>query len=92
MVHFSGRLKPWLYRSGHPFDQLFFDVLDRTDWAGFRPPRTLRSVAMSLYDSPVRRLFHPLEIRLLKRLRDWQKAVSATGFPVRRAAEQKQST
>jgi lipopolysaccharide biosynthesis glycosyltransferase len=73
MIHFSGRLKPWLYNAGHPFDRLFFDVLDRTEWRGFRPDRTLRSLAMSLYDSPLRRLFYPLEVRLMSRLRELQK-------------------
>jgi hypothetical protein len=41
--------------------------VDRTEWRGTRPRRTLRSWAMGLYDSPLRRLFHPVEKRLLAR-------------------------
>lgn len=64
IVHYSGRLKPWMFASREPADQLFFEYLDRTAWRGFRPPRGLRSVAYAMYDSPLRRLVYPLERRL----------------------------
>jgi lipopolysaccharide biosynthesis glycosyltransferase len=76
IAHFSGRLKPWLYRADNRFDRLFFETLDRTAWRGFRPPDNLRAWGLRLYDSPVRRLLYPLERRLLgwKRRRDRQRS------------------
>jgi lipopolysaccharide biosynthesis glycosyltransferase len=67
IVHFSGLLKPWLYLGRDPADAIFYQVVDRTAWCGFRPRWTLRSWAMGLYDSPLRRLFHPIEKRILTR-------------------------
>lgn len=58
IVHFCGRLKPWkLHDVAEPYGRLFFDYLDRTPWAGWRPPRTLWSSIVSLYET--------------SRLRDW---------------------
>ena len=71
MLHFSGRLKPWLYPAGGPADQLFFECLDRTAWRGFRHSGGLSSLAYRLYDSPLRRITHPLEKRILA----WHKTV-----------------
>jgi len=65
VVHFSGLLKPWLYRGHTRADAIFYEFVDRTAWRGFRPPRTLSAWAMGLYDSPARRLFHPVEKRAL---------------------------
>jgi lipopolysaccharide biosynthesis glycosyltransferase len=72
IVHFSGRLKPWLYDARGRADALYYEYLDRTAWRGFRPPRDFASLALKLYDSPLRRVLYPLEIRLLalKRLID----------------------
>jgi len=65
IVHFSGQLKPWLYPGRDRADALFYQVVDRTAWRGDRPPRKLRSWGMALYDSPLRRVFHPVEKRIL---------------------------
>lgn len=65
VVHFSGRLKPWLYHADGPSDRRFYDYLDRTEWKGIRAPRTVGAVALRLYDSPLRRMVYPLETRLL---------------------------
>lgn len=65
IVHFSGRLKPWVYRGGSPADQEFFEVLDRTEWRGWRPPVTGRSMLTGLYERKLRRLFYPVEVRAL---------------------------
>lgn len=65
IVHFSGLLKPWLYSGRDRADALFYRFVDRTAWRGVRPRRTLRSWAMALYDSPPRRVFHPVEKRIL---------------------------
>jgi lipopolysaccharide biosynthesis glycosyltransferase len=37
MIHFSERYKPWNPACNHPLMQRWFDVLDTTDWAGWRP-------------------------------------------------------
>ena len=63
IVHFSGRLKPWLYRGRDRADALFHELVDRTAWRGARPARTLRSWALALYDSPIRRVLYPTERR-----------------------------
>jgi lipopolysaccharide biosynthesis glycosyltransferase len=37
IVHFSSPEKPWHANSRHPYLREFFQYLDRTDWAGWRP-------------------------------------------------------
>jgi lipopolysaccharide biosynthesis glycosyltransferase len=39
IIHFTTRYKPWLVTCLHPMRQLFFEYVDRTAWAGWRPPR-----------------------------------------------------
>lgn len=39
IVHFTTRHKPWSVSCLHPLRKLFFESLDRTDWAGWRPSR-----------------------------------------------------
>ncbi len=62
IYHFGGRLKPWDYRSPSKADRLFFEVLDRTAWKGWRPPISLRGLVYRAYDSPLRNVLHPLEM------------------------------
>ena len=43
IVHFTwflGRPKPWEPRSTAPYRDLWFDALDHTAWAGWRPDNT----------------------------------------------------
>lgn len=40
IVHFVGVRKPWQYGSPPAEAKWFYPALDRTDWAGWRPPRT----------------------------------------------------
>jgi lipopolysaccharide biosynthesis glycosyltransferase len=61
LYHFSGPWKPWIYRLGHRADHEFWEVQDRTEWRGARPPATLRGWLPRAYDRPWRRLVHPLE-------------------------------
>lgn len=61
-VHFSGRLKPWLYRGRSRFDVAFRETLARTAFANERPPSRCRDWAYRLYDGPVRRLVYRLEL------------------------------
>jgi lipopolysaccharide biosynthesis glycosyltransferase len=65
VVHFSGRLKPWVYRGHSDADREFFEVLDRTAWKGWRPPVTARSVLTGFYERRLRRLVYPCEVRVL---------------------------
>jgi lipopolysaccharide biosynthesis glycosyltransferase len=43
MLHFAGPQKPWQYGNKHPFVQAYFDVIDRTQWSGWRPMPESRS-------------------------------------------------
>jgi lipopolysaccharide biosynthesis glycosyltransferase len=42
IVHFTTRYKPWLLSCLHPRRKQFFEVVDRTAWAGWRPWQTMR--------------------------------------------------
>lgn len=42
IIHFTTRYKPWLLSCLHPRRKQFFDVVDRTAWAGWRPWQTMR--------------------------------------------------
>jgi lipopolysaccharide biosynthesis glycosyltransferase len=73
IIHFSGRLKPWLYRGSHAADERFFEYLQRTAWRGTSPPRyDWTALGYRIYDSPVRRWLHPLESRLTA----WQRQIA----------------
>jgi lipopolysaccharide biosynthesis glycosyltransferase len=63
MFHFSGRLKPWIYRGTTRPDQIFYEYLDRTWWSGWRPQRSLKAWMYRLYDSRVRDFCYPVEQR-----------------------------
>ena len=64
IVHFSGRLKPWVYRGRTELDRLYLETLHRTDWHDFRLQSTWQARAWTLYDSPLRRLVHGIECRM----------------------------
>ena len=72
MVHFSGTLKPWHYRGRGRHHALFYQYLDQTMWAGWRPPLNWRGAAIAQYEaSRLRRAVYPLEqwwMRLQRRL------------------------
>jgi lipopolysaccharide biosynthesis glycosyltransferase len=61
IVHYSTWSKPWHWDCTHPERERFFQVLDRTAWAGWRPQRSLR-------DAPLARE----GLRLLRGLRRWR--------------------
>lgn len=56
IVHFTTRHKPWRASCQHPLKQRFFDTVDRTQWAGCRPP--LARVMLELLKVPERQLRH----------------------------------
>jgi lipopolysaccharide biosynthesis glycosyltransferase len=70
LVHFSGRLKPWLYRGRSRFDALFHATLARTGLAPAWRPSGPRALLFALYDGPLRRLVYPLEVRVDAALRE----------------------
>jgi lipopolysaccharide biosynthesis glycosyltransferase len=41
IVHYSTWSKPWHWSCAHPARELFFETLDRTAWAGWRPRKQL---------------------------------------------------
>jgi len=62
ILHFAGRLKPWLYKIRDPEFSLYLSYLDRTSFNGSRPAGGVRATAISLYErSGIRSLLHPLE-------------------------------
>lgn len=71
IVHFSGRLKPWLYDGGTGLDRLYIDYIERTAWRGFHLPDTWAARFWKLYDSPLRRLVHAAEAHALA----WKRSV-----------------
>lgn len=62
IVHFTGNLKPWRFEGGSAPYRLYYQYLDSTAWAGWRPAHNWRNVAMSAYESSrFRRVMYPLE-------------------------------
>ena len=62
IVHFTGSLKPWIFEGRSAPYELFYRYLDSTAWAGWRPARKWRNVALSHYESSrFRNMLSPLE-------------------------------
>lgn len=62
IVHFSGSRKPWTKFGSGPYHRPYYRQLDRTAWAGWRPPRRWHSGILSWYEtSALRRLLYPAE-------------------------------
>lgn len=62
ILHFSGNLKPWKYDGDHSYYRTYYEYVDRTAWAGMRPPSGWRAAAFRAYEhSALRRLLHPTE-------------------------------
>jgi lipopolysaccharide biosynthesis glycosyltransferase len=61
IVHYSTWSKPWHWDCSHPARGLFFEVLDRTAWAGWRPRKTLRDTKVALQYR-----------RIARRIRRWR--------------------
>jgi lipopolysaccharide biosynthesis glycosyltransferase len=52
IVHFSGGSKPWMFADDHPFRLEYYEVLDRTSYAGWRPkpaPKDLLRVPVRFF-------------------------------------------
>ena len=59
IVHFAGRMKPWLAPVGGPFEPAYAATMARLDLE--RPPSDLRRRALSFYDRNARDRLHPIE-------------------------------
>jgi hypothetical protein len=72
IIHFSGHLKPWHYPLESPAHASYFEYLDKTAWAGWRPRRTFASTLVTKYESSAwRTIAYPAEawlVRLWRRL------------------------
>jgi len=62
IVHFTGNLKPWNYANPAEHYARYYQFIDQTAWAGRRPARTWRTIAIARYEaSSLRRWLFPLE-------------------------------
>jgi lipopolysaccharide biosynthesis glycosyltransferase len=72
IIHWAGHLKPWRYPGRDPERLLYFHYLDMTEWAGWRPPESLTTTLIGLYESSgLRARLYPAEqwgLRLVRRL------------------------
>lgn len=75
ILHFSGRVKPWLVPDpGHGPRHRFFELLDETPWAGWRPHPTVAQRLTAAYDSSrVRNLTYPAEAWAVSVGRRWSR-------------------
>lgn len=70
IVHFAGTWKPWVYHSHNSSRALYFQYLDMTAWAGWRPQKTFKSIILGIYESMLRDFLYPAEkwgMELLRR-------------------------
>lgn len=49
IIHFAGRIKPWDVPDLGPFQDTYFQYLDKTSWSGMRPQRSVRKLVVSWY-------------------------------------------
>lgn len=71
IVHFAGGLKPWRYRTRNPMRSLYYEYLDRTAFAGWRPAPSVVGGAISLYEqSGLRAMLYPAENLGMRLVRD----------------------
>jgi len=62
ILHFSGNLKPWLYRSDSLYWAQYYRYVDQTPWAGSLPERNLKGALLAWYESTfLRPWLYPLE-------------------------------
>ena len=62
IAHFSGNLKPWKHDGGNPYYALYYEYIDRTVFAGFRPRRRWHTAALRSYEQAAfRRILLPSE-------------------------------
>jgi lipopolysaccharide biosynthesis glycosyltransferase len=58
IAHFSGNLKPWKHDGDNPYYARYYEYVDRTTFAGFRPVRRWHTAALRSYEhTALRRIF-----------------------------------
>jgi lipopolysaccharide biosynthesis glycosyltransferase len=73
IIHFTTSDKPWLATCIHPLRRMFFEYVDQTAWAGWRPSRfTNPRVFFSVLKAQHRRAKRARK-RLQSRAIDWMK-------------------
>ncbi len=71
IIHFAGGLKPWRYRTRNSMRSLYYEYLDRTAFAGWRPPPSAVGAAISFYEeSGLRAVMYPAENLGMRVVRD----------------------
>jgi len=67
IAHFSGNLTPWQHDGVNPYYALYYEYIDRTVFAGFRPRRQWYTAALRSYEQAAfRRMLLPSELWGLK--------------------------
>ena len=62
IVHFNGNLKPWRYDGRQTYYRRYYEHVDATQFAGWRPEPSWRAAAMRSYEhSTLRRVLYPTE-------------------------------
>jgi lipopolysaccharide biosynthesis glycosyltransferase len=61
LIHFAGNVKPWRYRGGSTWHDLYYATLDLTAWRGWRPPRSLAASASRFAPRALRRRLRQIE-------------------------------
>ena len=78
IFHFTGSLKPWAYPSADPSHALYYQYLDQTAWAGWRPKRSLAGALIATYQSSrLRNVLYPTEEWLMGLLRSLTRKYAA---------------
>ena len=70
VVHFAGTFKPWVHHNKRPARELYFHYLDMTEWAGWRPKKTIKSFMLGLYEARLRAFLYPAEKWYMKFLQN----------------------
>ena len=87
IVHFAGGLKPWSFRTAESLRSVYYEYLDRTAFAGWRPAPSVSGLALSLYErSGLRSLVYPAEnigMRMIRRLSRRDFAAAGDAAPER---------
>ncbi len=71
VIHFTTGDKPWLATCLHPSRKLFYEYVDRTAWAGWRPSPFANSRTFVAYLKAHRRRVKQMRKRVQSRLVDW---------------------
>ena len=71
LIHFSGNLKPWRHFGSSRWHQLYYEGLDQTDWAGWRPASRSGRWLGWYQNSPLRSAMRHLEPWAMRAWRRW---------------------